>query len=480
MDVKPVIDQLHRVLAVVTPLPPQVASLGEALGCVLAQDVTGVFPLPGFDNSAMDGYAVRAADVALASPHTPVSLPVAGDIAAGDTRRHRIVPGTTMRIMTGAPMPEGADAVVPVELTDGGTAMVAIQASASVGAHLRRAGEDIRAGDVVLRAGTRIGPRQLALAASAGAGRMLVYPVPRVAVVSTGDELVQPGSVPEFGQVIDSNGPMLRAALVEQGFHADRVVGVGDTPADVLESLRGLVEPGHPPESRVDAVVTTGGVSMGAYDAVKEALSTLGTVNFTQVAMQPGKPQGFGVIGEREVPVFTLPGNPVSALVSLEVFVAPALRVMAGRPAFEVAMQPAVAAHDFGSPAGKVQFARVVVDRRAETGGEVQSGTRGEIDSGTRGEVQSGTRGEIDSGTRGEIGSGAESRARGGTGDPTHPWRDPIRRPPAVRLAGVGQGSHMLGGLAEADGLAVIPMAVTTVRAGDALTCLPLPGGWWG
>ena len=452
---RPVAEQLRRVLGAIRPTPPTDLPPAQALGCVLAQDVIGVYPLPGFDNSAMDGYAVRAADVAIAGSRQPVRLTVAGDIAAGDTRRHVLPPGQSLRIMTGAPMPDGADAVVPVELTDGATGTVTILTPVQSGQHLRRAGEDIQAGAVVLRAGTRVGPRQLALAASAGAARLRVHPRPRVAVVSTGDELVQPGTEPAFGQVIDSNGPMLIAALVEAGFAATLVTGVRDTAAEVIEALHAIVggpgdaagasvaePPGFsngPAGALVDAVVTTGGVSMGAYDAVKEALTTLGTVEFTQVAMQPGKPQGFGVIGDRAVPVFTLPGNPVSALVSLEVFVAPALRVMAGRPAFEVALQQAVAAHDFGSPPGKVQFARVVVDRAAVSGD-----------------------------------------LRDESCEPDHPWRDPIRRPPPVALAGAGQGSHMFGGLAEADALAVVPAAVSAVRAGDALTCLPLSGGWWG
>lgn len=434
---RPVIDHLRQVLAAVRPAPARDVPLADALGLVLARDVAGVFPLPGFDNSAMDGYAVRAAEVAAACEQTPVRLPVVGDIPAGDTRRHVLAPGQSMRIMTGAPMPEGADAVVPVELTDGAIATVAIRAGVPPGQHRRRAGEDLEAGATVLRAGTRIGPRQLAVAASAGVVTLHVHPAPRVAVVSTGDELVQPGTVPQFGQVIDSNGPMLVAALREEGFAIRQVTGVRDTAAEVLAVLHRIVD-GHGDqtgfdEPPVDAVVTTGGVSMGAYDAVKEALTTLGTVEFTQVAMQPGKPQGFGVIGGRQVPVFTLPGNPVSALVSLEVFVTPALRVMAGRPAFEVPMQPAVAAHDFGSPPERMQFARVVVDRAATPEAP---------------------------------------------GDPDLPWPDAIR-PPLVRLAGAGQGSHMLGGLAEADALAVVPAAVTKVRAGDALTCLPLPGGWW-
>ncbi len=444
VPVIPVTDYLHQVLALARPLPPRLVPITDALGCVLAEDLVGTFGLPGFDNSAMDGYAVRANEVAEASPQMPVSLPVVADIPAGDTRRHTMSVGQAMRIMTGAPIPQGADTIVPVELTDGGTTTVQIRASARPGQHVRTAGEDIAAGAVVLPAGTRIGPRQLALAASAGAGGAVVHPLPRVAVMSTGDELVQAGTVPDFGQVIDSNAPMLVAAIREAGFAAIPVTGVRDTPEQVLAALREVVDADAEP---VDAVVTTGGVSMGAYDAVKEALLTLGTVTFTQVAMQPGKPQGVGVVGERQVPVFTLPGNPVSALVSFEVFVAPALRVMAGRPTFERPMQPAIAAHDFGSPPDKMQFNRVVVDRSSDGDGD------GAIRSGVTGSASH---------------------------DPRPPWRDVIRRPPSVRLAGVGQGSHMFGGLAEADALAVIPVAVTSVAAGDALTCLPLPGGWWG
>lgn len=443
---KPVEDHLHQVLVLAQPLAARDAPTDAALGCVLAADLAGELPLPGFDNSAMDGYAVRSAEVAGASPANPVTLPVTADIPAGDTRAHVLAPGTVMRIMTGAPIPEGADAIVPVELTDGGTAAVQVRGAVSPGQHRRRAGEDVQAGQLVLTAGTRLGPRQLALAFSVGAVTVSVYPTPRVAVLSTGDELVQAGTRPGFGQVIDSNGPMLVQALRESGFHAEPVIGVGDTVADVRRVLDGLLTVGADDDRGVDAVVTTGGVSMGAYDAVKEALSALGTVEFTQVAMQPGKPQGAGYLRApdgRAVPVFTLPGNPVSALVSLEVFVKPALRVMAGRPPFEVPAQAATAAHDFGSPPDKTQFARVYVDR--------------------------------------------PDRARGVGGPPpaadrrpAQPWREPLADPPAVRLAGVGQGSHMMGGLAEADALAVIPAATTQVRAGDLLTCLPLPGGWWG
>ena len=284
--------------------------------------------LPGFDNSAMDGYAVRVGDVAAAGPTTPVDLDVVGDIAAGDLRHLALPPGRTYRIMTGAPIPDGADGIVPVEDTDGNADVVTITAPTEAGRHIRRRGEDVRAGEIVVRSGTRLGPRQIAVLAAAGHGEVLVVAPPRVVVISTGDELVEPGRVPGHGQVVDSNSVMLVAAIRELGAVPYRVSGVKDDVDGLLDTLRHQL-------LRADAIITTGGVSMGAFDVVKEGLSRLGTVAFDQVAMQPGKPQGFGLIGKQGVPVFTRPGNPVSALVSFEAFVAPALRGLAGRPARE-------------------------------------------------------------------------------------------------------------------------------------------------
>ncbi|MDO5628291.1 MAG: molybdopterin molybdotransferase MoeA [Mobilicoccus sp.] len=400
-------EHLARILTTVRRLDPTRTALDRAQGCVLAEDLRSRVSLPGFDNSGMDGYAVLASDVADASPERPVVLPVDGDIAAGDTTRRRLRPGRTFRIMTGAPVPEGADAVVPVEQTDAGVEEVRIREGMPHGRHVRPQGEDVGEGQVVLTAGTVLGPRQLALAAAVGHGEALVVPLPRVVVISTGDELIEPGGVPGFGQVVDSNSPMLAAAARELGVVASRVGGVADDPETVHTALRRQL-------SRVDAIITTGGVSMGAFDAVKEVLSTLGTVRFDRVAMQPGKPQGFGTLGDEAVPVFTLPGNPVSSLVSFEVFVAPALRVMAGRPAFEHGPVVAVADHDWNAPAAKIQFARVAL-------------------------------------------TSAEGE------------------PPRVRLSG-GQGSHFMGGLAEADGLAIVPADVTRVEAGDEVLVLGLDG----
>jgi molybdopterin molybdotransferase len=395
---------LDRILATVKVIRPFEQGVLDAQGCVLAEDVAARGSLPGFTNSAMDGYAVRAQDVAGASPDAPVLLPVVNDIAAGNTAPLSLAPGQTMRIMTGAPMPRGADAVVPVEATDGGVVRVQVTVPSVVGQHVREEGDDVHAGDVVLRRGTLLGPGQIALLAAAGLSRIRVVPRPRVVILSTGDELVEVGASPSFGQIIDSNSVMLSAAVTAVGATPFRVGGVPDDARVLKDTLEGQLV-------RADAIVTTGGVSMGAFDTVKEVLSRVGTMQFDKVAMRPGMPQGFGVLGEGAVPVFTLPGNPVSALVSFHVFVAPALRALAGRPepSWPPGYLPAVAAERFTSVAGKMEFVRVVLD---------------------------------------------EDRAR---------------------LAG-GQGSHMLGSLAAADALAVIPEDVVEVSPGDPLECLPLLG----
>ena len=401
-------EHFSRIVETVRRLPPIGLNLLDAQGCVLAEDVTSEVPLPGFTNSAMDGYAVHAGDLATASAMVPVTLPVVHDIPAGNTQALSLAPGQSMRIMTGAPIPHGADAVVPVELTNGGLAKVTFTASVSVGQSVREAGEDVRAGDVVMRAGTRLEPRQIALLAAVGSGRVPVTPKPRVVVISTGDELIEPGTRPGFGQVVDSNGLMLTAAVRALDCIPFRVGCVPDDARTFLSTIESQL-------LRADAVITTGGVSMGAYDTVKEVLSRVGTMRFDKVAMQPGMPQGFGVLGDDDVPVFTLPGNPVSAMVSFEVFVAPALRLMAGRLKYETALVTAVATHDWTAPADKVQFARVVLSRS---------------------------------------GSGHLARY-------------------TVAIAGL-QGSHALGSLAGANALAVIPAEVTVVRAGDQVRCHPL------
>ncbi|PSL04604.1 molybdopterin molybdochelatase [Haloactinopolyspora alba] len=351
---KRVADHLSDILGAVRPLGELDFQLIDAHGCVLTEDVVAPWNLPQFDNTAMDGYAVRAEDVADASEEQPVELPVVADIPAGDTEINAIGPGLAARIMTGAPVPPGADAIVPVEQTDAGTARVGIRAAAKVGAHIRRAGGDVVSGDVVLGAGTYLGAAQIGLLAAVGRDRVVIRPRPRVVVISTGSELVEPGYPLAMGQITDSNSYSLTAAAREAGAIAYRVPPVPDD----KERLLGLIEDQL---IRADMVITTGGVSAGAYDIVKEVLSELGTVNFDKVAMQPGKPQGFGTIGEDATPIFTLPGNPVSAFVSFEVFVRPAIRKMLGSPRLHRPSVKAVLQERLYSPDGRRQFARAQV-----------------------------------------------------------------------------------------------------------------------
>jgi len=347
-----VAEHLARILEVVQPLEPLQLSLQDAHGCVLTEDVVAPDPLPSFDNSSMDGYAVRAADLAGAGPGSPVVLPVTGDVAAGPASPLRVQPGVCVRIMTGAMMPAGADAVVPLEWTDGGVAQVTITRAPDVGAHVRRVGEDVAAGEVVLESGSHLGAVQIGLAAAVGRSRVLVRPRPRVVVVSTGSELTDPGSPLTPGKIYDSNSIALTAAAQEAGAIAYRVGIVPDDPRQLAATLEDQLV-------RADVLVTSGGVSVGAYDVVKEVLSRLGTVQFDKVAMQPGMPQGFGTIGPDSTPVFGLPGNPVSALVSFEAFVRPALRTMLGATPVERPRVRAITTKALTSPPGKRSFLRV-------------------------------------------------------------------------------------------------------------------------
>lgn len=336
-------EHLARILAAVPVLPPLDLALLEAGGGVLAEDVTSPVPLPPFDNSAMDGYAVVASDIAGASEDSPVTLPVVGDIVAGDDGVAAIRTGLTARIMTGAPLPAGADAVIPVEWTDGGSATVRIFRSAPSGNYIRRAGEDVLEGQVVAPAGTLLGATQLGMVAAVGRSRALVRPRPRVVVLSTGNELREPGTPLSPGQIWDSNSFMLTAAVVEAGGVGYRQSTVGDEPDKVLETLEDQL-------MRADAIVTSGGVSMGTRDVIKEVLTGTGTVEFHKVAMRPGKPQGFGLL--QGTPIFTLPGNPVSAYVSFQVFVRPALRAMQGLPPDPLPTVLAVLDRSLQSPPG--------------------------------------------------------------------------------------------------------------------------------
>jgi molybdopterin molybdotransferase len=344
------------VAGIITAKPPVTLPLAETLGLVLADDVLAPLSLPGFDNSAMDGYAVIADDIATATSEQPVLLPVAEDIPAGRTDLLTLKPATAHRIMTGAPLPAGANAVVPVEATDGATDTVSIRTSATAGQHVRRAGEDVTAGSTVLRAGQLLTPAALGLAAALGLGGLKVIPRQRVLVMSTGSELVAPGTPLQPGQIYESNAVMLAAAVRDAGAEVVAARMTGDDVAIFRDALTRYA-------GDADLIITSGGVSAGAYEVVKDSLG--GEVDFVKVAMQPGMPQGAGSVNG--TPIITLPGNPVSALVSFEVFIRAPLRAAMGLPNADRPRRTAVLAEDLTSPRGKRQFRRGVLDRDAGT-----------------------------------------------------------------------------------------------------------------
>jgi len=349
----------HRadILDTIRPLPPTQLGITEAEGSVLAEDITASRPLPPFDNSAMDGYALIAADTAGAAKDAPVTLRVTGEVAAGDTGAYAVTPGTCLRITTGAKLPGGADAIVPVEETDGGIAQVAIRLAVEPGHAVRYSGGDAREGDVLLARGTRLGPMQIAVLASSGRARAEVFPRPRVAVFSTGDELTEPGQPLAPGKIWDSNSFMLAAAAREAGCLAFRHGPVPDDPREILPAIEHQL-------LRADLLITSGGVSMGGeHDVVKDTLSRLGTIQFRKVAMQPGMPQGFGTIGEDSTPIFTLPGNPVSAYVSFQIFVLTALGALQGQPDRQLPSVQATVTGPLRSPPGRRSYMRGVLNR---------------------------------------------------------------------------------------------------------------------
>lgn len=305
-------------MAEVTVLDAEGVAFDEAFGRVLREDVVAPRDAPEADNSAMDGYAVRAEDVASA----PVRLRVIGDIPAGHPASARLEPRTAMRIMTGAYVPEDADTVVQVELTDGGLDEVAIQKSLPRGTNIRRRGEDMRAGDVVLRRGSRVGAAEIALLAGVQKRVVQVGVRPTVAILSTGDELIEVDGAREPGMIVNTNGPLL-AALVRDAGGIPRSLGiVRDTREATIAALDAA--------ATSDFILTSGGVSVGAWDFVKEALDALGAeTKFWRVAMKPGKPVVLSRL--RDSVCFGLPGNPVSCFVSFHLFVVPALRKAAGQ-----------------------------------------------------------------------------------------------------------------------------------------------------
>ncbi len=406
-------EHLVAVLDLVGSGRPAHVPLGGALGLVLCEDVVSTVDLPGFDNSAMDGYAVRRADLVSGdSGSAGVELRVVDALAAGaDAAGVEVGVGTAVKIMTGAPLPAGADCVIPVELTHAGasgapgaTVVIAADAAARAesGQHVRPRGDDVRAGTQVLTAGSVIDPRRIGLLAAIGRAHAPAYARPRVAVVSTGAELVPPGAPLAAGQLYDSNSYLLEAALNLAGAHATRYAVVTDDEALLQAALDGAAEDN-------DLLVTTGGVSMGDHDVVKSALRDRG-VDFVQVAMQPGKPQGLGRVAG--VPIIALPGNPVSAYVSFEVFVRPAIRRLMGLDPYPP-LRTGRWTLGLRSPRGRRQYARALA-------------------------------------------------AEGPSG-----WElTPLR----------GQGSHFVADLAHATALAVIPESVTEVAAGAAVDFLLLGG----
>jgi molybdopterin molybdotransferase len=427
-----------RVLAAIpSALPPETVALADALGRVLAADVAAATDLPPWDNSAMDGYAIRAADVAGATETAPALLRVTGEVAAGGAVMAAVMPGTAARIATGAPLPPGADAVVAVEqttpLSAGGTAgprgreatgplpaRIRVHEATQPVRNVRLRASDLQAGRRIIFAGRAIGPAELAIIAAGGVAQVHVHRRPRVAVLSTGDELRRAGTDLGGSGISDANGPALVALCTAAGADARHVGIAPDRLEPTLELLQGAL-------ADADLVIVSGGVSVGPYDVVRGAFGRVGTVDLWRAALQPGKPFAFGTAprpGQAGPPVllFGLPGNPVSVFVTFEVFVRPALRRLAGR-ADDALLRPvdaAVLEEPVTKSLGRRTFLRVAARRDPVTGTPVRD---------------------------------AAGRVR-------------------VSLAG-GQESHQLSALAAADAFAVVPESVAGLPAGAGVEL------WW-
>lgn len=351
----PLADAQDRVLAACVPGAPVTVGIDDALGLVLARAVVSAGDVPPFANSAMDGYAVRAADVAGASGEAPVRLSVVGTLAAGGIPDRAVGPGQAVRIMTGAPFPAGSDAVVIVETTSTDGDGVWVRTPATAGDHVRRAGEDLAAGQAVFPAGVTLGPGHLGVLVSAGLAVVTVIPAPTVGVLSTGDELAEPGEPLRPGQVRDSNRRTILGLVRRDGFGA---IDLGIARDDHDDIRRRLVDGA----ARCDAIVTSGGVSMGDFDYVKAVLDEVAAMAWMQIAIRPAKPFAFGTIGG--APVFGLPGNPVSSMVSYELLARPGLRRMAGQPDGALHRHPVRAVADDDSllrrTDGRTNYTRVL------------------------------------------------------------------------------------------------------------------------
>lgn len=349
--------------ALLGPTPIEPTPLADALGLTLGHDLRSPLDLPPFDNSAMDGYVVRASDLPTGGGF-PVTMPVSHDIPAGRTDNRPLPVGHVARIMTGAPLPAEGDVIIPVERTDGGAQTVRVDSAPAPGVHVRRRGEDLSTGSIALPAGTVIGPAQIGLAAALGLATVDVRRPLRVTVLSTGSELVPPGQPLEPGQIYESNSAMLAAALRAIGARVRIERFVADDVPALLTALERAAD-------GADLVLTSGGVSAGAYEVVKDALAGAApgdqqpAVEFTKVAMQPGMPQGAGRFAG--VPLITLPGNPVSSYVSFEVFLRPLIRAAMGHPDITRPVVRVPLAEAVTSPAGKRQFRRGQLDTVAGT-----------------------------------------------------------------------------------------------------------------
>jgi len=353
----------QQVAAHVHVLPPVARGLTDMLGRVLAQDVSAIEPMPPFPAAAMDGFAVIAAD-------TSPTRRIVGEQPAGRVRSLTVQRGTAVRVMTGAPLPQGADAVVRLEDAEERDGMVSLRVPVQPGQNLRHVGEDLMAGEVVLTKGLLLGPAEIGLLATLDRPHILVHPKPTVAVMATGDELVPPGQSTVPGQIRDSNSYALLAAVEAAGGKPMHVGLIPDNRTLLREAMLEAV-------SRANLVLATGGLSGGSHDYMKPLLEEMGTVHFGQVALRPGRPLTFATI--KSVPVFGLPGSPVSTLVSFEMFVRPAMRLMGGHAKLWRPEVPARLTHDIQHLPDRTEFQRAVVTERdgafwAETTGPQMSG----------------------------------------------------------------------------------------------------------
>ena len=402
---KTVEEYLSHVLNQVQPLEAFHIPLFEARGCVSAEDVAAPWPLPAFDSAAVDGYAVKVSDIPSATALHPIKLKVIEVVQSGGRATRTLVSGSAIRVNAGTPLPDETDAVIPLEHTDGNSLEVEVRNSAVFGQFIRRAAEDVQVGEIVVSSGTKIDARHLGLLASVGRGTILARPRPRVVIISIGDELLEPGAKLEPGKSIDTNGLMLAAAIADAGAIAYRV---GPISTD-LENLRRVIEDQL---VRADYVVTTGGINADAYDALATVAEEIGAIEFSRVAMQPGSAQGFGYLGEEKIPFMTIPGNPVAAYISFEVFIRPVLHRLLGRHDSSLKLQSAYSASAFSSPENKRHYVRAYRE--------------------------------------------------------TDPSGNHIVR--AIE----GQGVHLIGSLAKTECLIVVPDSVQEVRVGDKIDVLLL------